>query len=221
MKNAIEIKNRILDIISNSVIRPEMFGHGSFGVEMFFIGILRDISFIDERESELNEQIEKLRKRGLFTSQGVAGQLTHCFLNAENSKETASIYAEIAYNLGYLKIENLSPVSDWSNIYNNIRNYCKNKDWLLKDVVGSFGSPSLAIGSDWQQIHCYVSEDNRNEWIFFDYCNVIIENVDDEFDRYNLKKNQRLRNVRLPSKMFEQGIVFTPYGKKLNNRTKK
>jgi hypothetical protein len=226
MKTAQEIKNRKLDILKAVVNRPRMSSMTNFGVEEFFRGTLGDIIFIDEREPDLEKEYEKITKKGLFTPQAVTGTLSNHFQNIEVIiNEIASVYAEIAYNLGYLKLEKLLSPEDWNNIYKYFRDKCSNRDRYLEDIINQYGPPSLEIGVDVQPVHCYVSENKEHEWIFFDYWNEHLENSDnhdtDTYKRYKYsldykyRKNPILRNIRLPSKKFRHGIVFTPYGKQL------
>lgn len=168
MKTSQELKDRKLNILKYSVIRPEMYAHDHFGVESFFRFLLDDLAFIDEKEDDLETHLNYLNEKELFSASGVAGHLLRYFSKVDSvSKETASIYSEISYNLGYLELDTLLSLKDWENIFNTIRDQCKNQDLRLEDLVNQFGPPSLAIGSAWQQVHCYVCDDKNKEWIFF------------------------------------------------------
>jgi hypothetical protein len=214
MKTVQEIRNKKLDILKGSLIRPRMYAHDQYGVEIHFLNILDDLSYIDEKESDLEIQLDNLREKGLMSPMRVAGRLPDYFSKVCCfSNEIASIYAEIAYNLGYFSVENLCVSEKWDAIFYNIKNFCCNQDRYVNDIITQFGKPSLEIGTIWCPIHVYVSEDHQKGWICFDYWNEDLNNFDREPDnRFKFRTNPILRNVRLPKEKFKNGMVYTPYG---------
>jgi hypothetical protein len=217
MKTIQELRDKKLDILKGSVLRPRMYAHDQYGVENHFLSILYDLSFIDDRESDLEIQLDTLREKGLMSPQRVAGRLPDYFSEVQCfSNEISSIYAEIAYNLGYLTLENLFVTEKWEEIYLNINDLCRNQDQHVNDIITQFGKPSIEIGTIWRPIHAYVCDDHKKGWICFDYWNEDLNNFDSEPDnRFKFKTNPILRNVRLPKELFKNGIVYTPYGNSL------
>ncbi len=214
MKTAQEIKNKKLNTLKESVIRPRLWVYHQYDLEIHFLNILDDLSYIDEKESDLKMHLDNLREKGLTSSQNVAGRLQEYFSKVDSFfNEIASIYAEIAYNLGYFKLENLCTSEKWDAIFNNINNFYCNQDRHINDIVTQFGKPSLEIGTIWSPVHIYACEDNQKGWICFDYWNEDLDNFDIEIDnRFKFRTNPILRNVRLPNEKFKKGMVYTPYG---------
>jgi hypothetical protein len=124
--------------------------------------------------------------------------------------EVTSIYAELAWNLGYLTVDRNLSKAAMKKLRQGLRAKCRERDWHQSEIKEQYGEPSLKIGD----VYCYAPETRGERWIFFDF-----------WKEYSAKRiNSRvivhkkyiedpiLRDVRLPASTLMRGLVFTPFG---------
>lgn len=157
MRTVQEVRNRLLHTLHQGCRRPGMYGGTAFGVELLLDSLLTDLCFIDEQESALPSEIERLKARRLFNSCGVRGAMTDRLSRLQANRqasssledEVASVYAEIGDRLGYLTLERRLDADDWLRLRR-----CPRRRGLefpkeairVADILETFGAPSFTKG---------------------------------------------------------------------------
>ncbi|MEM7534537.1 MAG: hypothetical protein AAF639_20315, partial [Chloroflexota bacterium] len=182
---------------------------------------LANLCFIDEREDALTHRLDTLHQKGIATNARVFGAF-HTVFDYDSIEikklyhEATSIYAEVAWVLGYLTIERTLSKQEWKHLRQGLRTKCKSRDWFQSEIREQFGEPSLKI----HNVYCYVSELSQEGWVFFDFHTEHWEEKTKAGVTVHTKyrDNPILRNVRLPVSTLRRGIVFTPYGRQFSYR---
>ncbi|QEH32193.1 hypothetical protein OJF2_06620 [Aquisphaera giovannonii] len=202
MRTIHQVRDRLLDTLRQAVQRPGLFGGTDFGVELVMQTLLRDLTFIDEREGDLKAAMDDLVARGQFSSMAVRGSFLQ-YVDSRNSygDEVASVYAAVAHRLGYLTMGSTVPDADFGRMRLGLPVVCRDRDWTAGDVIARFGPPSLRVG--W--VFAYVPADG-SRWLYFDF---------DGASAGELERDCLLRDVRIPADHFSLGLVFTPHGRSI------
>lgn len=74
MRDSVTIRRHIEDQLRSVLARPSMWGGGQ-AVEFTIRGLLGQLSFIDERETALDDELARLEAEGLFSAMGLCGAL--------------------------------------------------------------------------------------------------------------------------------------------------
>lgn len=217
MRSAKEIKNRLLETIFLSFQRPGMYASTS-SLDVFYYEKLKLLSFIDNKENEFEIELQRLRDLEYMPSSMLANVKVsfEVFLPEVEffSCEIASVYLEVAWRLGYIKLKNT--ISELQ--YEKMKNEVQNDEWLSKDydstqLYSFYGEPSFICGQKVEHSEqkpswgtwCYVLDKN-NPWIHFDMP-----------IRYS-RKNMYVRNTRLVETTQDNGLRLTNYGKTITSR---
>ncbi len=203
MKSSQEIREYFFKLINNALPRLSMFG-GETAARFF----LSHLAFIDERDLELENYLNKLTERGAFTSLGVSGAFRKYTHLQATDVEIASVYAEIAFKMGYLNTDRILIKSEFESLHSGLRKTCRSQDLNTEDVVQQFGTPSWKAGTNpsWPWVFLYFCNELDHGSIAFDFWN-------DGY--YDLPV---LRNIRIQGPNFGREFTFTPLGRKITKR---
>jgi len=116
--------------------------------------------------------------------------------------EVASLYGEVASRIGLLEIADRVSPEDWDAIGFGNGELFRSRDWCLSEITSRLPSPSLVVG---KRVWCYAQHDPSAGWVYLD------------FER-EPTGDPLLRDVRLPTAKAVDGLVFTPSGRRYDNR---
>ncbi|BCJ34099.1 hypothetical protein Athai_16020 [Actinocatenispora thailandica] len=206
-----EVRQRWLDALPRMVCRPGMYSHDGFAFDLLARGLLEELCFLDERESDLDDARAELRR---FGKTGVAGPFKALFGDERGCvAEVASVFSALFHRLGYLDLDRLLDTDEWSLLTTGLRERFDGRDVRLSEVETWFGSPSLLID---QRIACYAPAD-RSGWVYFDcFAEHRTDYVPGEGHyEWHQDADPLVRMVRQPAADFEGGLTLTLYGKVL------
>ena len=191
---------------------------GMYDGESFLLQHLGELAFIDQAEQVFESERKDLEKRGAYTATGIGGAfgLITGVCNGY-SDEVASVIAEIAYRMGYLKLEGALSQAEYIELRNGLRQRCRQSDWTLTEIQSEYGEASWGAKRSNLLYPCslaYGSVERRDRWVFFDFWNEIVFTE----DRHPIGKYgdvPMLRNVRVPAATFKREFTFTPFGRRL------
>lgn len=199
MRSAEEIREHLLKILYWSLRRPGMYGQGT-GLEFYFRDRLELLCFIDEQDEKISQVLES---KGYWSSRGVYGVLEqHRQTDWSVEDHLASIYAELAYLLGYFQLERTLTNDEWINL----KTWCDanlQNNHHHKEIVGHFGKPSFAVLN---LIQCY-STGVDGEWVTFSF-DRFLRNEPGVLPKPVYQENPILREVRFSATDWR----WTPFG---------
>ncbi|MEZ4712380.1 MAG: hypothetical protein R3A44_34640 [Caldilineaceae bacterium] len=223
MRTIEQIRNHLIENLGYAIRRPGMWIFPPHAIELFLQHILSDICFIDERENDLKVALHALNKQKKATNRGVFGAFHEGFNDQEIDisrlyHEVTSIYAELAWQMGYLTVERQLSKKEWNSLRAGLRSKYTPHDTYESQISAQYGEPSLKIGA----VHCYTCEAENEGWIFFDFWTEHITEQTQNGVIVNTKYRDDpiLRNIRLPASTFKRGLVFTPYGQQFAAKKK-
>ncbi len=166
MRTIEDVRNRLLETLHGALTRPGMYGGDQHGVQMVLTNLLDDLTYIDERESELARAYAILKGRGMWTATGFIGAFCQQFSCVDAfSNEIASVFAEISHGFGYVKVDRTLTNTEWKDIRKKSREICSERDWRVSQIKDRFGDPSWVIGGWMNRVHCYAST-STDGWVF-------------------------------------------------------
>ena len=136
-------------------------------------------------------------------------------------KEIASVYAEIAFQMGYLDVGRLLSESEFASLRSGLREHCRDNDLTTTEVRNRFGDPSWLSGTNpvWPCVYLYFTEKPEFGSVAFDFWNEI--DYDEQTTAVNGRFGERpaLRNIRIRGNDFKREFTFTPLGRKITGRS--
>jgi hypothetical protein len=163
MRTVAEIRDRLLENLRFTVWRP--FGDAD-GSELLSRHLLDTLSFIDGRQKDW----EAVRSTFVQGSRGVCGQFEfqhRPFPHFVN--EVASVYAEVAFNLGYFKPDRLLAEAEMSRLASVVKGAeFRSRDWTESELHARFGPPSHEVVGGPTAVACYGGERPDAKWVYFD-----------------------------------------------------
>ena len=217
MRDAGEIRQHFLELLNHALPRLSMYGD-----EQTALHFLNHLAFIDEREDDLESLLDGLTKRGAaISATRVSGAFQQVTGHQATEKEIASVYAEVAFQMGYLDVGRLLSGSEFANLKSGLRDYCRDHDLTTSEVKERFGDPSWFTGTNpvWPCVYLYISEEPEFGSVAFDFWNEI------DYDEQTTAVNGRfgdipaLRNVRIHGNDFKSEFTFTPIGREITKRS--
>ena len=191
------MKQRLRDRLVHIAEHPAMWGTdpGSH-----FHHSLRDLLFLDDRKFDLTSVLARYGKRG------VVGPFRALFGENLYRTECVSVFAGLAVDLGYLHIAT-QPTAELSS--EHFRSFDE-VDATVEELTKACGDPQLDIGND------TLAYQTRDGWVYCDFVRI-------EAPRYEPNQGlvvpiagvSLLRDVRLPTASFMDGLVLTQLGKAL------
>lgn len=213
MRTIEEVRQRLLDNIAHAAERPSMWCWDEHSAQLTFLQLLGDICYIDERESELRQARFALERRELVRTQGVGDGFRRRFPEQTDlMEEVVSVYAEVAYDLGYLTLPRLLSEAEWKSLTNGLRGKCRTQDFTLSETLATFGPPTLQVGGCYGPTLCYAPLSRESRWIFFDFCSCHWE-LAKKSGRDPYEADPILRNARIPATVFWRELTLTPHGR--------
>lgn len=202
---------------------------------------LSDLLFIDQRDGQFESERDRLNAQGLWTNLGTYGPFfwnlprpTGYEFKRPLEVECASVWAQVAFRLGYLQLDRTLNLAEWETIASSINRF-RSGDWHQEEVTALFGLPSFVIGSlkKDHRCQCYATADPEQPWFFFDYefwqvgyadlaygSNVFPYEMTiggKPWNEHPDLKNPLLRDVRIPAPNFEERLVLTEYAHRIQN----
>jgi hypothetical protein len=107
--------------------------------------LLEAMAAVDGSSDRWQAEFEGLRERGAFTSTGVQGAYREVLPTDALREATASVYAELAHRLGWLRLDRAMSEAEYQQLAAAIDGWVTH-DRVLADVIDSFGNPSVWIG---------------------------------------------------------------------------
>ncbi len=193
---------------------------GMFGGEITAQHILSHVAFIEKRENEFNAHMDALRDRGAFTATGVSGAFSKHTRLLATYNEVGSVYAEIAFKMGYLNVDRILDRSAFETLSSGLRSVCRSRDFNTEDVSKEFGTPSWTSGTNpfFPWVYLYLCNELDHGMIAFDFWNVVCydEGAEKAFGEFG--DLPALRNVRIRGANFAREFTFTPVGRRITKR---
>ena len=191
VRSAQDVKALLLSNVASVVERPGMYG-GPETVSGDLAALIGYLCFIDERTEEWASPHRRFGAYGVPT-------LDQWFDDGgRRSSEAASLYAEIAHDLGYLEIDHRLDAEEWSALQLTDLDQYRCRDWKMSEITGALPAPSKIVG---RSVLCYAPPAGSGGWAFFDFLTFPIQQTD-----------PLLRDVRLPTEKAIDGLVLTPAG---------
>lgn len=199
-----------------------------------YIGAYHDIlAHLDgKNEQQWAIEFKRLQEQGRFSPLGLEGPFLKHFRPREIRQftffesESASVLAEVMHRLGYLKLDRLLTTVEFQELLSDLPRY-RRGEWRANNVKQRHGTASITTGN----CYCYASESPALGWIFFDFA---FDPVGYPSYKPGSKASQGwatvegrrysdhpdsvhplLRNVRFPAAIFEDGLIITQYGRRI------
>jgi hypothetical protein len=192
--------------------RTGMYARDGREMETVAGQLLRDLCFLDERDSDYEQALERLRGYGPL---GVHGPFTSMFGSAPScGAEVASVYAEVFHRLGYLAVDHLIGPAPWRELTAGLRDRFEGRDVRRSEAEAYLGPASLVVDS---RVLCYAAGDPSAGWVFLD-CRADGTRVyQPGRGTYETAADTDplIRSVRASASEFEAGLILTLYGKVL------
>ena len=222
MKNASQIRDMLLERLLVCLRAPSMCG-GELGV----LNLMEYLTFIDDREDEWKAQRSALNESGAFGSTGVhAGFWSATRQTKHNDSQVASVYALIAYEMGYLNADSFARIltpNEYSQLLGKLDDAFLAKNQTNAEIIEEFGIPSMRWGTN-DNYPCFLLYIDSSSPLRFCYFDCWAEFHKDESGCMVPGKygpSPILRNIRIPSKTFVDQFRFTTFGKRLKAKSVK
>lgn len=188
MRSAEDLKARWLAEIPLMLDRAGMWSSTGREADTLYRRLLEDLRFLDEHDPAVI-----VRERQGYGATGIDGAIRAVLGDGvPGVAEVASVYAELFHRHGYLEI---APV-EWGPLAEAAR--AGLGDLRRDELEAVYGEPSLVVD---RRVACYASADG---WLFVDYHGPEL-----------IGPQVRVRNVRVPAARFDDGVFFTPYGRRV------
>jgi len=221
MKSADEIRKFVLNRLGNRVSRPSMWG-GELGI----LGEMDLLTYIDERQEEWSTRRKELHQRQAFNAGGVTGACQQILRNHRRGsceKEVASIYAVIAFEMGYLSAEGedrpqrLLEDNELESVLQTAVDLARGEPCTPDDAIERFGAPSMRWGTN-DYYPCtlsYFGTFGSGRYVHFDFWAEWYKNPTGLQVPGKFGPKPLLRNLRIPAAMFPDEFVWTTLGQEL------
>ena len=208
MKTADEIRAYLLANLEAMLARPSMYGTNS-GLESTILDRLRDLCFVDDRTPMFDRALDDMRRRNEFLSTGVVGAFRYFHLakTEDVTDEVASVYAAVAFRLGYFRPSRLLTSSEWNKLNERLPLWMKEDERSPADLVGTFGPPSYRSLAQRPRVFSYTVDDLDSAWVHFDF-----SSLRSRSKVAPLHPSMLLRDVRTGSADFSERMLFTQLG---------
>ena len=212
MRPGEELKERLVERLNYALRRPGIYGHGEILLHLLF----DDLTFLDERPDAWVAELQQLRDRDAFVAPGVVGAFSVVFdLQSGDPLAAASVYAEVAHRLGYLRLDRALTEEEYSDVCASSRPWCC-EDRQLQDVLVRYGQPSIQVGGAkplYSRVLGYASVDPDHPIVFFDMWNEPRPDPPPSGTLGGSGNEPVLRDVRIRGvTAFSDDFTFTPFG---------
>jgi hypothetical protein len=225
MKTAEEIRDYLLERLRLSIFKPCMCG-GELGI----LNLFEYVTFADERSDHWQQHRKALYETKAFSAGGVMGsyQNLHWNLRGQHYSAVASVYARIAYEMGYLTdqgkhcLRRLLTLEQFESVLAQINRQDKLSDWVPEEVIEQFGDPSIRWGTNdyYPCTMLYLVDSHPEFFVCFDFWAEWFK--DESGVRVPCKHGPKpiLRNIRVPAATFPEQFKFSNFGSTLRNEAK-
>ena len=139
-RGADEIRDYLLDQLNRALRRPGMYG-GELALRLYADAL----GFTDQAEAQVRAWHQALRERGEANAIGVSGPALEALPRGCAEHVTASVYAGLAHQLGWLRPDRVVSIDDFHTMTAGIAEWCR-VDRTLHDVLDTYGQPSVQAG---------------------------------------------------------------------------
>ncbi|MFI9597701.1 hypothetical protein [Nonomuraea sp. NPDC052265] len=139
-----------------------------FGGETALRLLFDHLAYAEHQETEWAQALQSLEVRGAFNSLGVTGALA-TVLPHPCDDGVASIYAELAYDAGWLQADRTLTSEDHASLRRKLTAWAAH-DRTLTDVQEEFGQPFILLGGTnpcFGKTLAYLTEQVTEPIIFF------------------------------------------------------
>ena len=222
MRESLAIRTFLLQRLHSCLRAPSMCG-GELGV----LNLMEYVTFIDEREDEWYSYRRDLTDTGAFRSTGLHGGFWSATKQDNRTEiQPASVYAKIAFEMGYLSIGNdfdvvrVLSTNEFSALTDQLDDDFFDSEWTNHDVLDRFGAPSLRWGTNdnYPCILLYLEDGASNRFCYFDCWAEFYEDGSGCAVPGKYGPKPILRNVRVPADSFIEQFRFTNFGRALSER---
>lgn len=139
--------------------------YASTGGEMQLLGrqLLTDLCFLDDRDADAEREWSRLLRA--YGQCGAVGPFEAMFGSGGCRAEVASVFAEVFYRLGYLRVGSLVSGDWWQEGTAGLRGWFEDRDVRQGEVEGLLGEPGLLVD---RRVLCYVPADPAAGRLFID-----------------------------------------------------
>lgn len=166
MRTVAEIRERLLEDLRFTVWRPTMSSGNADASEVLLLRLVDTLCFIDGREDDW------AAVRGAFVTgcRWVRGHFEfqhRPFPDFVN--EVASVYAEVAFRLGYFRPARLLSEAEMDRLAAAVSGTeFLTRDWTESELHAAFGPPSHEVVGGFTTVASYGCEAPAAKWVFFD-----------------------------------------------------
>ena len=150
------------------------------GGELGILNLMEYVTFIDERTDDWMHRRKELHHRKAFNARGVTGGFEQIFgyrRPGAHDHEVASVYAVIAFELGYLSLQGddaldgLVTPDEYETLLCAAQEIACEEPCAPETVIERFGPPSIRWGTN-HNYPCtmlYLCESGDSQYVHFDF----------------------------------------------------
>jgi hypothetical protein len=170
MRTSEQFRDRQISFLALALQRPGMAcGYGQMA-EQYYRNTLSDLSWLDERETEM-AAVDRELVQLPSTASLVCGQFCNQYpaIPERCTNEIASVYAQAGYRLGYYSPKRLLTETEFAELKNSMDARFLASDHTESEIVSRFGKPTHDVLGGQTTVHCYGCCDRNANWVYFDY----------------------------------------------------
>ncbi|MFJ4657323.1 hypothetical protein ACIP5Y_39160 [Nocardia sp. NPDC088792] len=140
-----------------------------FGGEPALWTTFDHLYFLEGDENGIEKLRQSWRDRNAFTPTGVKGALQQQLPHSGIEDALASMYAEVARNRGWLRLDRTLTADEYTTLRTEIAPFTEH-DRTLTDVVDAFGEPSVLFGGSnprYSKSLAYATTDVSDPMVIF------------------------------------------------------
>ncbi|WP_243460110.1 hypothetical protein [Streptomyces sp. M54] len=165
LAGADEIHAYLVEQLNSALRRPGMFSQRDAALRMLVDHLL----FVECRPEAWAEEQRSWTSRGAGSSTGLGGMFEELMPGGYDQNCVASVYAEFAHRLGWLRPDRVLPADEHQALRTSVRPWAQ-KDRSWADVLSEFGPPSILCGGAsplCSKTLGYLGEDPAEPMVFF------------------------------------------------------
>lgn len=204
------LRAKKVDDVSRALGRPGMFAVCGQDLQFLVMSWLDDLCFIDERVGEL-ERVAAVH--GRYGKLGINGAFANIFGDGRYHDEVSSVLAQTATRLGYLDLPGprVAP-ADWDALQRSLRDQFEDRDATREAVLSGLPEPSFTVG----RVASFAPTDTSSSWVHLDFASERTSTYDHVTGKVVARTGEALlRDIRLPTEHFLDGLILTNYGRHL------
>jgi hypothetical protein len=210
MRSATEMYERLVEEVNLALRRPGMFG-GEIAIRSLFA----HLTFLEECETEWNQDFDRLREGDRWGALGVRGAFMQLLPGDDDLGAVSSVYAEFARKRVWLSLDRELGVWEYAEMRELLDDWCtEDRNW--QEVITKFGPASVLFGGTnpyYPKTLGYATRDPSDPMISFHLWN----GTDPGDDWPPKRPDPALLAVRVGNVPFDECFTFTPEG--LQRRT--